>query len=51
MATLRLLVIIGPMFGMRFEHPPPERPVVMGSGPDPVDVGVEGMVEVPEARG
>ncbi len=30
MATMRLLVIIGPMFGMRFENPPPDRPAVTG---------------------
>ncbi|MDB5114034.1 MAG: hypothetical protein JWL78_1104 [Chloroflexi bacterium] len=35
MATMRLLVIIGPMFGARFENPPPDRPAVMGEGPDP----------------
>ena len=35
MATMRLLVILGPMFGMRFENPPPDRPAVMGPGPDP----------------
>jgi hypothetical protein len=37
MATMRLLVILGPMFGARFENPPPDRPAVMGSGPDPQD--------------
>ncbi len=36
MATMRLLVIIGPMFGARFDNPPPDRPAVMGEGPDPV---------------
>ncbi|HEY2702181.1 MAG TPA: hypothetical protein VGL20_00680 [Candidatus Dormibacteraeota bacterium] len=35
MATMRLLVIIGPMFGARFDNPPPDRPAVMGEGPDP----------------
>jgi hypothetical protein len=35
MATMRLLVILGPMFGARFENPPPDRPAVMGPGPDP----------------
>jgi len=35
MATMRLLVIIGPLFGMRFDRPPPDRPAVMGGpGPD-----------------
>jgi hypothetical protein len=35
MATMRLLVIIGPMFGARFENPPPDRPAVTGPpGPD-----------------
>jgi hypothetical protein len=35
MAMMRLLVIIGPMFGMRFDRPPPDRPAVMGGlGPD-----------------
>jgi len=35
MAMMRMLVIIGPMFGMRFENPPPDRPAVMGGlGPD-----------------
>ncbi|HEV7465592.1 MAG TPA: hypothetical protein VGP96_04790 [Candidatus Dormibacteraeota bacterium] len=37
MATMRLLVILGPMFGARFENPPPDRPAVMGPGPDPQD--------------
>jgi hypothetical protein len=37
MATMRLLVIIGPMFGARFENPPPDRPAVTGPGPDPQD--------------
>jgi hypothetical protein len=35
MATMRLMVIIGPMFGMHFEKPPPDRPAVMTPGPDP----------------
>jgi len=35
MATMRLLMIIGPLFGMRFDRPPPDRPAVMGGlGPD-----------------
>ena len=35
MATMRLLVIIGPMFGARFDNPPPDRPAVTGPpGPD-----------------
>jgi hypothetical protein len=37
MATMRLLVILGPMFGARFENPPPDRPAVTGPGPDPLD--------------
>lgn len=47
MAMMRLLVVIGPMFGMRFDVPPPERPAVMGSGPDPEEGRVEGTVQVP----
>jgi hypothetical protein len=35
MAMMRMLVIIGPFFGMRFDRPPPDRPAVMGPGPDP----------------
>jgi Na+-transporting NADH:ubiquinone oxidoreductase subunit NqrB len=35
MATMRLMVIIGPMFGMHFKKPPPDRPAVMTPGPDP----------------
>jgi hypothetical protein len=47
MAMMNLLVVIGPMFGMHVDMPPPERPAVMGSGPDPKGDGVEGTVEVP----
>jgi len=42
MATMRLLVIIGPMFGVRVEMPPPDRPAVMGPGPDPPGPGGPG---------
>ena len=35
MATMRLLVVIGPMFGVRVEMPPPDRPAVTTPGPDP----------------
>jgi hypothetical protein len=35
MALMQVLVVIGPMFGMRFDRPPPDRPAVMGGlGPD-----------------
>jgi hypothetical protein len=39
MATMRLLVVIGPMFGVRLEMPPGERPAVMEPGPDPPEDG------------
>jgi hypothetical protein len=39
MATMRLLVIIGPMFGVRVEMPPPDRPAVTTPGPDPPEGG------------
>ena len=35
MALMQVLIVVGPMFGMRFDRPPPERPAVMGGlGPD-----------------
>jgi hypothetical protein len=35
MALMQVLIVVGPMFGMRFDKPPPDRPAVMGPGPDP----------------
>jgi hypothetical protein len=35
MATMRLLIVIGPMFGVRIDMPPPDRPAVTTPGPDP----------------
>ena len=35
MALMQVLIVVGPMFGMRFDRPPPDRPAVMGGlGPD-----------------
>ena len=35
MALVQVLMVVGPMFGMRFDRPPPDRPAVMGGlGPD-----------------
>jgi hypothetical protein len=34
MALMQVLIVVGPMFGMRFDRPPPDRPAVMGPGPD-----------------
>ena len=35
MALMQVLIVVGPMFGMRFDKPPPDRPAVMGGlGPD-----------------
>jgi hypothetical protein len=34
-ALVQVLIVVGPMFGMRFDRPPPDRPAVMGRlGPD-----------------
>ena len=30
MALVQVLIVVGPMFGMRFDKPPPDRPAVMG---------------------
>jgi len=33
-SVLRMLVLIGPMFGMRYEEPHHERPAVLTPGPE-----------------
>jgi hypothetical protein len=51
MATMRLLIVIGPMFGVRVDMPPPDRPAVMTPGPDPPEGSDRDAVPEPPSTG
>jgi hypothetical protein len=49
-AVLRMLVVIGPVFGMHYKPPRPEPPTISTPGPD-IEPALPGVVDGRQRRG